>query len=46
MGPHHHKGGERAEVGPATFCGNDEWPDKEAGERYWYDARLRGKARV
>jgi hypothetical protein len=46
MGPHHHKGGEHTEVGPATFRGNDEWPDKEAGERDLYDARLRGRANL
>ena len=46
MGPHHHKGGEHVEVGPATFRGNDEWPNKEPGERDWYDARLGGKARL
>ncbi len=41
MGPHHHKGGEFAEVGPATFHGDNAWPNIEAGERDWYDARLK-----
>ena len=43
MGPHHHKGGELTEVGPACFRGNDDWPNNiEKGEHDWYDARLRG----
>ena len=42
LGPHHHKGGEFSAVGPATFHGDDAWPNIEAGERDWYDARLRG----
>lgn len=46
MGPHHHKGGEHTAVGPATFRANHYWPNKEAGERDWYDARLGGKAKV
>ena len=46
MGPHHHKGGEHTAVGPATFRANHYWPNTEAGERDWYDARLGGKAKV
>ncbi len=46
MGPHHHKGGEHVEVGPATFRGDDEWPNKEASESDWYNARLHGKAKL
>lgn len=43
MGPHHHKGGEFSGVGPATFHGDETWPNTiEAGDRDWYDARLRG----
>jgi len=46
MGPHHHKGGEHTAVGPATFRANQNWPNREAGERDWYDARRSGKAKV
>jgi hypothetical protein len=46
MGPHHHKGGEHTAVGPATFRANHYWPNREPGERDWYDARLGGKAKV
>jgi len=46
MGPHHHKGGEHTAVGPATFRANNAWPNREAGESDWYDARLGGKAKV
>jgi len=46
MGPHHHKGGEHTAVGPATFRANNGWPNKEPGERDWYDARLGGNAKV
>ncbi|HNX33090.1 MAG TPA: hypothetical protein PKM57_00580 [Kiritimatiellia bacterium] len=46
MGPHHHKGGEHTSVGPATFRANNGWPNREAGERDWYDARLNGNAKV
>jgi hypothetical protein len=46
MGPHHHKGGEHTAVGPATFRANHYWPNKEPGERDWYDARLGGNAKV
>ena len=46
MGPHHHKGGEHTAVGPATFRANNSWPNREAGERDWYDARLGGSAKV
>ena len=46
MGPHHHKGGEHTAVGPATFRANHSWPNREAGERDWYDARLGSKAKV
>ena len=46
MGPHHHKGGEHTAVGPATFRANHYWPNREAGEKEWYDARLGGKAKV
>lgn len=46
LGPHHHKGGEHTAVGPATFRANADWPNREAGEANWYDARLTGKARV
>lgn len=46
MGPHHHKGGEHTSVGPATFRANHYWPNREAGEVNWYDARLGGKAKV
>ena len=46
MGPHHHKGGEHTAVGPATFRANQGWPNREAGERDWYDARLGGNAKV
>ena len=43
MGPHHHKGGEFTEVGPALFRANHDWPHNiEKGEPDWYDARLRG----
>ena len=43
MGPHHHKGGELTEVGPASFRANNGWPNNiEKGEPDWYDARLRG----
>jgi hypothetical protein len=45
MGPHHHKGGEHVEVGPATFECNHEWPNiREPGEADWYDARKEGRA--
>jgi len=46
LGPHHHKGGEHTAVGPATFRANANWPNREAGETNWYDARLTGKAKV
>ncbi len=46
MGPHHHKGGEHTAVGPATFRANHYWPNREAGERDWYDARIGGHAKV
>jgi len=46
MGPHHHKGGEHTAVGPATFRANHYWPNREAGEKEWYDARLGGNAKV
>ena len=46
MGPHHHKGGEHIAVGPATFRANNHWPNREAGENDWYDARLGGNAKV
>jgi hypothetical protein len=46
MGPHHHKGGEHTAVGPATFRANQDWPNPEAGEVNWYDARLGGNAKV
>jgi hypothetical protein len=46
MGPHHHKGGEHTAVGPATFRANGDWPNREAGEANWYDARLGGNAKV
>jgi len=46
MGPHHHKGGEHIAVGPATFRANHYWPNKEPGEKDWYDARLGGSAKV
>jgi hypothetical protein len=46
MGPHHHKGGEHTAVGPATFRANHYWPNPEAGERDWYDARLGGNAKL
>jgi hypothetical protein len=46
MGPHHHKGGEHTAVGPATFRANRDWPNREAGEANWYDARVDGNAKV
>ncbi len=46
LGPHHHKGGELTAVGPATFRANNGWPNREPGERDWYDARRGGKAKV
>lgn len=46
LGPHHHKGGEHTSVGPATFRANNGWPNREAGERDWYDARRGGNAKV
>lgn len=46
MGPHHNVGGEFSEVGPATFSGSDDWPNKMPGDSDWYDARLRGTARL
>ena len=46
MGPHHHKGGELTGVGPASFRCNNGWPNKEPGERDWYDARIGGHAKV
>ncbi len=46
LGPHHHKGGEHTAVGPATFRANNSWPNREAGEADWYDARRGGNAKV
>ena len=46
LGPHHHKGGEHVAVGPATFRANHYWPNKEPGEKDWFDARLGGNAKV
>lgn len=46
LGPHHHKGGEFVQVGPATFTGENAWPNSSPGDRDWYDARQRGNARL
>jgi hypothetical protein len=46
LGPHHHKGGELTEVAPASFRGNNDWPNSEPGEADWYDARRGGHAKL
>lgn len=38
LGPHHHKGGELARVGPNSFTGAGGFPDGR-GESNWYDLR-------
>ena len=46
MGPYHHVGGEFAQVGSSVFKGNHGWPNLIPGENDWYDARIRGNAKL
>lgn len=46
MGPYHHVGGEFAQVGPSVFKANHGWPNLIPGEKDWFDARLKGEAKL
>ncbi|MBE6301337.1 MAG: hypothetical protein E7085_05710 [Parabacteroides distasonis] len=46
MGPHHHVGGEFTQVGSSVFKGNQGWPNLIPGDKDWYDARIRGNAKL
>lgn len=46
MGPYHHVGAEFSQVGPSVFSGNHVWPNLVPGDKDWYDARIRGNAKL
>ena len=46
MGPSHNVGGEFSEVGPATFTGDNDWPNFSPGDKEWYDLRKEGQTKL
>ena len=46
MGPYHHMGAEFAKVAGGVFRGDTDWPNLVPGDKDWYDARIRGNAKL
>ena len=46
MGPYHHMGAEFAKVAGGVFRGDTDWPNLVPGDADWYDARIRGNAKL